>query len=259
MNKIIPDYDLSNLRVLVTRPGASGLSLCAEINKQQGQAIHFPTIEFLPPSHPQQFQEQVFRVDEQDWLIFISPQAVVSASYKIHQFWPQFPWQVKVAALGAGTAKALQKASLPVDVFPDTTWNSWGLLRLPQFQHVSGKKIMIVRGEGGRTELADKLKQRGAIVTHMIAYQRSLPQVDVSDCLGLLRAQAVDVVITASGEGLENLKELLKPGWPTLQFVPVVVISQRMADIAKELGFRKILTAKNASHHAILEMLNLIC
>lgn len=258
MNKIIPAYDLHNLRVLVTRPGVGGDTLCAAINSQHGQAIHFPTIAFLPPLDSLAFQEEVSKIDQQDWLVFISPQAVYASSSTIQKKWPEFPWQVKVAAVGAGTAQALQKVKLPVHVFPAENWSSEGLLDLPEFANIAGQKILLVRGEAGRPELAEGLTARDAIVSHLISYQRSLPQIDVSEYLTLVKGGAIDVIICASTEGMENLKELLKPTWQFLQFIPIVVVSQRMVDVARELGFKKILMAKNASQNAIMEILSLI-
>jgi uroporphyrinogen-III synthase len=249
---------LNNLTVLVTRPAYGGEMLCEAINLAGGTSIHFPTIMFTPPNDLNAFHQEIAQLDRQDWLIFISPQAVYASHSAIQKAWQIFPWQVKVAAVGAGTATALQKVKLPVHVFPSQSWNSEGILDLPEFQQISGKKIVIIRGEGGRPELAEILKYRGAVLSHIIAYKRCKPTIDTSHYENLIKTQQVDVMVCASGEGLLNLKEMLKNSWLFLQFIPLIVVSPRLADLASNLGFKKIFLAKNASHNAIMETLNLM-
>jgi uroporphyrinogen-III synthase len=241
---------LQGLRVMVTRPQPEGEALCRYINAAGGEAVYFPTIqiESLVVS-----AQHIAALDEQDWLIFISPQAVYASSAVILSHWPVWPASIAVAAVGAGTAHALQARGLPVTVYPDEQWSSEGLLNLPAFLTPAGKKITLIRGEGGRTQLAETLTHRGALVSHLVVYRRHLPIVTVENVSDLVR---IDVVICTSGEGLSNLKQLLLPSWEQLQTVPVVVISQRMIELSQALGFQKVYLAKNASHTAIIEMLS---
>ena len=154
--------------------------------------------------------------------------------------------------MGAGTANVLRDAKLPIDVYPQDEWNSEGLLDLPEFQNIQGKKIAIIKGEGGREYLADELVNRGADVTPIIAYRRALPVCNVDKYLEMLHREAIDVIICTSAEGLQNLKILLNAAWSNLQKISILVISPAMQVRAKELGFEKIVLAKNASHDAVL-------
>jgi uroporphyrinogen-III synthase len=150
------------LNVMVTRPLPAGATLCQEIVAAGGHAICFPTIEFGQPFHPELLPQQFAELDQYDWLIFISPQAVYASQAAIHASWPIFPAELKIAAVGKGTAIALQAANLPVAVYPHTEWSSDGLLDLPEFQALAGKKIALFRGEGGREWLSENLTTRGA-------------------------------------------------------------------------------------------------
>lgn len=169
------------------------------------------------------------------------------------------PPHLKIAAVGAGTAKALQLAKLPVDVYPIESWSSEGLLDLPAFSALSGQTVGLFQGEGGRETLADNLVARGAKVTHFIAYRRIMPEYDVGPYVSLVLSHQIDIIVCTSGEGLHNLKKQLQKAWPTLQNVPIVVISQRMVELARHLAFRKVVMAKNASHDAIMETLRQNC
>jgi uroporphyrinogen-III synthase len=246
------------LSVMVTRPQPAGDALCQEIIAAGGHAIYFPTLAFAPPLNPELLPQQLAEIDQYDWLIFISPQAVYASQAALHASWSVFPASVKIAAVGAGTAAALQAANLPVTVYPQTEWSSDGLLDLPDFTSLAGKKVALFRGEGGRECLAENLTARLAVVTPIIVYRRVLPDVVVTDCLALLQTHKIDVVVCTSGEGLRNLKTLLHAAWPELQSIAVIVISERMRVLAEILGFHKIFLAKNPGHGAIMEVLTQI-
>jgi uroporphyrinogen-III synthase len=247
--------NLNGLTVMVTRPHPQGEILCDQIREAGGRAVYFPTIEIKPPNDFAAFAQGIANLNKYDWIIFVSPQAVYQSMQTIQKYWPQFPANIKIAALGGGTADALYQAKLPVDVSPTDEWGSEGLLEGPDFQQLAGKKIAVVSGENGRKLLAETLTVRGAQLTNIIAYQRCLPQVDVKEYIRLLQANAIDIILCTSGEILYNLKTLLESAWVNLRSVSIVVISERMQMLAKQLDFEKVLLAKNASYHALLAIL----
>lgn len=245
--------NLKDLRILVTRPKPQGDALCLSIKNLGGYPIHFPTIDFAPPQNKQAFQESVKKLGEQDWLIFISPQAVYSSIPQIRRSWPNFPETVRFAAVGEGTANALKQAGYNAILFPDSEHNSEALLDLPEFTQIRAKKIAVIRGDGGRELLDKTLAERGAEVLSVIAYQRILPNVNVSDCLERLRKHEIDIIVCTSFEGVKNLKILLgDTGWPYLQEIPVIVMSERIKLLAEDLGFRRIWVTPHASEKALL-------
>jgi uroporphyrinogen-III synthase len=247
---------LQNLTVMVTRPTPQGKILCEKIEEADGKSIFFPTIEIKSLVHTSDFSKAIDELDALDWLIFISPQAVYQTAPLIKACWSHFPLNVKVAALGGGTAQALQESGLPVHLYPKDHWNSESLLTLPDFQRVKGQKIALVRGEGGRALLADELIGRGAKLTHIIAYQRLMPLKDVTSYLSLLQDKKIDIIITTSNDILRNLNTLLgQQAGLDLYIVPLVVVSDRMVQLAKEIGFQTILLAESASHDAIMAIL----
>ncbi len=246
---------LNGLTVMVTRPKPQGETLCDQIRAAGGHAIHFPTIEIHPPKSLAAFAKGIVGLGHYDWVVFISPQGVYLSAPAIHEHWSQFPPGVEVAALGGGTADALRQAGLPVDIYPMDDWRSEGLLDDASFQELAGKKIALICGEGGRDLLERTLTARGATLTRIIAYQRCLPKVSVDEYIKLLQTHRIDIILCTSGEILHNLKLLLKAAWPELRLVPVIVISERMEILARQLEFETILEARNASFNAIMEIL----
>ena len=247
---------LQQLHILVTRPDPAGQSLCDYLDAHGARTLHFPTIAFAPPDDTQALQQAIGQLGEQDWIIFNSPQAVYDSVALIRAAWPQFPPSVQFAAVGAGTARALHAAGYIVAVHPADEWSSEGVLDLPEFTHVVGKKIAIVRGEGGRLLLEKTLKTREAQVTPVIAYKRILPSVDMTKIITKLKQDPVNVAICTSYEGVRNLKEMFgEAGWPLIGSLPLIVMSRRIILLARELGFQTLWLAENASHAAILKTL----
>jgi uroporphyrinogen-III synthase len=243
----------SSVCILVTRPDPGGAELCERIQAQGDIALHFPTIVFAPPQDVSAFEQSIKQLGQQDWLLFVSPQAVRASVPAIRRAWPQFPESVRFAAVGAGTAKALEQAGYRVNCLPDSEWSSEGLLDSPEFQAIDDQRVAVVRGEGGREILEKILTDRGAVVISVIAYERTKPVVDTSPYLALLRDGKVDVIVCTSFEGVSNLKQLLgDAGWPALKQVPLIVVSERIKALAQDAGFRTIWVASNASHEAIL-------
>ncbi|MBV8802889.1 MAG: uroporphyrinogen-III synthase [Gammaproteobacteria bacterium] len=248
-------HELSQLNIMITRPSPEGEILCHKVQEMGASPIFFPAIEIIPLTESPEFTQIISNLNNLDWLIFISPQAVRQTASFIHKQWPAFPEHVRIAALGYGTAQALQAAHLPAAIYPEHQWNSEGLLALSNFQNIFQQKIALVRGEGGRTLLAEELTRRGAKLFHMITYKRGLPKINIHPYLRLLKEKKVDVIITSSSEILQNITQLLREAESALYSVPLIVISGKMVELAKNMGFQVIFLAKNASHEAIMAVL----
>lgn len=246
---------LSGLHVLVTRPEPEGLRLSKQVDALAGKAIFFPTL-VIRPCHDRQFESQILVLDQQDWLIFISPQSVYTSRGAIQAHFSSSQLQAfHVATVGAGTAKVLETTGFSNVIYPTDDWSSRGLMQLDVFRSIQGKKIALFRGRGGNDWLSSTLIERGAILTEIECYVRDLPQINVSIYLDSLRRKEIDIIVSTSGDGLVNLTTLLQSELALLLEVPIVVISARMVSMATELGFKKIQLANNASHDAIIESL----
>lgn len=248
--------NLSDLRILVTRPKPQGKVLVHKIHRASGIAEYFPTITITPLSTGKDFQQTLMLKSPWDWLIFVSPQAVYTSAKALRLAWPKLSG-TGIAGIGQGTAQALHRAGFSMVTYPPNQWDSEGLLQLPQFRNLVGKKIAIIRGMGGREILHQALSARGACVSHLIAYERSCPKGDISRPLKLLAAGRLHGIVAASGEGVKNLSILLGRAEDDLYRVPLIINSERIKQLAEDLGFQTIWVADNASHQAILQLLAL--
>ena len=127
---------------------------------------------------------------------------------------------------------------------------------MPEFTTVSGKKIAIIRGVGGR-ELLDKvLAERGAQVLSILAYERILPTLDVAPVVSAIGKHEFDCIVTTSAAGVENLLTLSGVNArANLLNIPLFVMSERIKILAEQLGFRTIGVIPTASNEAIIDAL----
>jgi uroporphyrinogen-III synthase len=109
---------------------------------------------------------------------------------------------------------------------------------------------------GGRTTLRDELSRRGASVDELACYRRRPPVLAPGVLAARLREWGIGLVMISSGEGLANLLALLSPE-ETSNFVHMTLLvpSVRVAHMAREAGFKQVVTADNASDDAMLRAL----
>jgi uroporphyrinogen-III synthase len=212
------------------------------------------TIEIREPDEFEPLQSLVESLQDYDLAVFISVNAVVRGLDYIlaRRDWPQ---QVKIATVGASSAAALREHGLAPDLVPAHQYNSEALLALDELQDMHGKRVVILRGNGGREHLRDTLRARGAKVDYVEVYRRVCPATDAQLMHSLLQPGALDVITVTSNETLLNLFSMAGlSGQPRLRNLPLVVASERQAQLAQELGFgHAAVIAKNASDAAMVE------
>lgn len=250
---------LQGRTILVTRPAHQAEPLIRLIEAAGGAVLPFPTIEIHPPRDPQPAIAQFQQLDSFDILLFISANAARIGLQMIQQH-SALPKQIQIAAVGKATTRALQQAGVAVDILPESRFDSEGLLATPQLQSVTGQRILIVRGEGGRELLAETLRSRGAAVHYAESYRRTTPLTDPAPLLQAWASKSLDAAIVTSNQSLDNLIEMVgTAGHPALLDTPLVVISERTREVALERGFKhRPLLATSPSDHAVLDTLTLL-
>ena len=246
---VLTDCDLHRAGILVTRPAHQAAGLCGLIESHNGVAIGFPALEILPPVDQALPASQLHQAS--GIVIFVSPNAVQFGLRLLGD--ERLSPELTLGAVGNATAKALTDAGYRVDLVPQGRYDSEGLLALPALRRVAGKPVLIVRGVGGRPLLGESLQQRGADLVYAEVYRRACPDTDPSGLLARWSGE-VSLVTATSNEVLENLRTILGvEGWPLLRRTPLLVISERMQAMAREMGFERILLAEQAADQAILQ------
>ncbi len=243
------------MRVLITRPLELALPLAEKIKVMGMEPEIFPVIEIQPTSLQSTLCATLKTLNAVDIAIWVSQAAVNYSAPLIHQHWKILP-PVQWAAIGAGTAQALEQHGLkPVIVPKHPPYESEALLALSPFQTVKNQKILIFRGNGGRNLLMDTLQQRGATVQAVETYQRCLPKVDMVERLAKWRHTSTQVIVTTSADSLKNFVQMVGSDISWLKNIPVVVVGVRMLELANQLDFKRTLLAQGAEDDAIIQVL----
>jgi len=229
--------------VLVTRPAEQAEALCQMVEDNGGRAIRVPLIEIERTSHTEEGLHRLKKLDGIDWLVFVSVNAVRCAFQLLGPQWLEGR-QAKIAAIGQGTARTLAEFGAAVDLKPKQQFNSESLLAEPEWSNVEGQRFLIVRGEGGRELLAQSLLERGGSVEYAEVYRRKAPQVDTQNLISLWQAGEIGTVTVTSGEALDRLARIMASGFEDLLArTPMVVIGERLATKARELGCSHVIAA----------------
>jgi len=198
---------LAGVGVIVTRPVRQAAGLVRTLDGLGGRSIVWPAIVILPPDDTTGLARAHAALHTYDLAIFVSANAVEFGAPDRARWPPALP----IYAPGRGTADAITDVGLPAAALPETTFDSDGLLALPALARVAGQRIVIFRGEGGRAQLGDTLRGRGAAVDYVTCYRRAAPSTDAAGLARAIESGAAHVLTLTSAEGLANLLRALEP------------------------------------------------
>lgn len=253
---MMADNLLKGLHVAVTRPVDQAKSICEAIQHHGGDAILFPLLAISPLDNYHEFENVTANLEQTDWAIFISTNAVDNSLPRILKKFGNLPENLKFAAIGHQTAKQLTLYGVHQVLIPHTRFDSETLLALEEMHNVKNKNIVIFRGVGGRDVLANTLKSRGANVMFAECYQRINPQTDAQLLSNAWQQEHLNAVIVTSSEAMRNLLDMAsKSEW--LQHVTLCVNHARIAELPLQFGF-KVLVTDAPGDDAMIECLSQI-
>lgn len=195
---------LSHIGVAITRPIDQAKKLTQLIEAAGGTVTPFPLIEITALTDYTQFEQVIADIASYDWILFISSNAVQNSMPRLIK--QGIPKQLQFAAIGPTTAQSLKKFGVQKVLIPnENRFDSESLLSLPEMQNMQGKKVMIIRGIGGRDVLANTLTGRGAQVTFAECYQRINPQTNCNVLEQAFHAGQLQAVVVTSSEAMRYL------------------------------------------------------
>src|SRR5207302_672884 len=194
--------------VVLAAAGLKRLGLAARIRAAGADPILFPTIEILPPENAAAVSSLIARLDGFQLAIFISPTAVMRGHAMVvaSRKWPA---GLRVAAVGTGTASALEELGFHSVIAPSGEADSEALAELPELQDLKGCSGVIFRGQGGREWLRTRRETQGARVEYAECYRRARPDADAGGLLARWQSGGIEAVSITSAEGLANFFEML--------------------------------------------------
>jgi len=248
--------NLTNKRILITRPRAQAEEFAAALSAAGAQALFFPVIQIIPPDNFSGFDFALQNLEQYDWLVFTSVHAVEAFFQRLNVLSiQQIPPGLRVAAVGAKTARSLSEHGLWLDYVPEEYLPERMLSGLGQ--NIHGKRFLLPQSNLARTVLADRIRSAGGLVSEVVAYRNLINQPDSSE-MKELRA-GVEVVTFTSPSTVQNFVVITQnhgldpfhlPGNPL--FACIGPITERAA---QETGFSNLLVASEYTIEGLIEAL----
>ena len=246
-----PPNLLKDRRVLICRPRPEAERLAEAFRSAGADARVLPMLEREPITDDPSIRSRILDIDQFSHVIAVSPYAAGLLIDWLDACWPQTPVGVLWYGVGAGTAAVLSGYGLDTRQ-PVSGHTSEALLDLPGLARFDHEKVLIVRGEQGRDLLPETLAARGAEVRLLPLYRRFAPSHDQTTIKHHITGFEPEVVVTLSGETLNNLISLGNNTSHNLKDCLVVVPVERIAQQARKAGLHRTCVPDSLADHAIV-------
>lgn len=211
-NNVLP---LKNKKIVLTRSLEQSKESSEALLKLGADVIVFPTLEIVPPSSWDQFDEIVKNNSDIDYIIFTSAHAVRMFAARCNEIKAGINFnRVKVVSIGNKTSAVCSKLNIPVHIIPDE-FSAAGVIQKLSGYDLKNKTILIPRSAIGREELPLGLKERGAIIKSIAVYSVTIPSGETLEAgIELLRRNKIDLFIFTSPSTFENFLQIMKIDHP---------------------------------------------
>jgi len=246
---------LHGVGVLVTRPEHQAMPLCRLLESEGASTLRLPVIEIKAAGDWRTLAPRLGALENFNVIVFTSANSVRFGAPLLAE-----KRDLNLAAIGPATARALHRAGYRVAVQPDGNFDSESLLAHPRLEHMSGQRVLIVKGVDGRGTLEQELARRGAEVVTLDVYQRVplIPsQTAFAALLGSFGAGAVQVITATSLEIAGRLLDLATPALRAeFERVHWLLPGDRIAAGLRERGVSApLLRAESAEDHDLVTAL----
>ena len=205
---------LRGVRVLVGRARHQAGALTAELRKNGAQVIEIPFIEIRKPHSFSPLDSALKNLGTYEWLILTSVNGVDAMWERLKKLRAEItqrddPNRLRVAAIGPATKKAIEQRGLHVDVMPKE-YVAESVVRSLK-NKVKGKRVLLVRAKVARDVIPRELRNAGAQVDVVEAYETLVPKSSRSRLQRLMQdsRQRPQVVTFTSSSTVRNFVQLL--------------------------------------------------
>lgn len=241
---------LANRRILVTRTKAGASELSERLQLAGATVQVVPTIEIIPPDSYGPLDQALARLDQFDWLVFTSANAVevFGGRYRA-DILPK-----NIAVIGPATGRAIERLGLSVALQPSRyVAESLAEALVPR---VAGRSVLLVRAAEAGDVLPQALQEAGAKLTVVEAYRNRVPP-DSIPLIGETFSspeQVPHVITFTSASTARNLMELLQQaGLELPSGVLLASIGPITSRAMSDLGLEPAIEASEATVAALAQ------
>jgi uroporphyrinogen III methyltransferase / synthase len=222
-------------RVVVTRARGQAEALGAKLRTLGADVVELPTIEIVPAADYGPLDRAIAELGSYDWVIFTSANGVRYFLERLDAS-PQDlrALRARICAIGAATKGAIEALHLKVDLMgeeyvAESLVDAFGKIDL------QGKRMLLPRARVARDILPRKLRERGACVDVLEAYQTVVPQGAAQQAAEIFgRGRKPEWITFTSSSTVENFVRIAGAG--SLEGVRIASIGPVTTATAKKHG-----------------------
>jgi uroporphyrinogen-III synthase len=227
---------LIGTRILVGRARHQAGSLSTGLRSLGASVIEIPFIEIRKPQSFAPLDAALKNLQAYDWLILTSANGVEAMWSRLRKL--RIPRtrlnKLQIAAIGPATKKAIVKHGLKVKMMPEEYVAESVVKGL--HDKVNGKRVLLVRAKVARDVIPDSLRQAGAHVDVMEAYETVVPEKSRVRLRALFKSKRRPHVVTfTSSSTVRNFAELVG-GAPSLKDTQFASIGPVTSATLRELN-----------------------
>ena len=252
---------LSGKRVLVTRAREQAASTAALLRERGAEAVVHPTIAIHPPADVAAAARAIVTIGTYAYVAFTSAngverawQAIVERGGDARAFASS-----KIAAIGPGTAQALEAHGLRADVvakeFRGEGLAAAILAAMPP--DPASRRVLLLRAQVARDALPDALRAAGCVVDVVPVYETRPAPAEVAGAIASALARGgLDAVTFTSSSTVDNLCDLLGPSAAAdLARTRIASIGPITTATAERRGVRVDVTAREYTVRGLVDAL----
>ncbi len=197
-------------KILITRAREQASDFKVQLDQLGAGCIEFPTIAIAPPPSWEPLDSAIRNLSQYHWTIFTSVngvkffiQRLLAAGRDARDL-----KGIRIAAIGPKTAEALESVMLRPDLVP-SEYRAEAILEALSGQRIRAKRFLMPRALAAREILPTQLRERGAEVDVVPAYQTVLPEQDVHKIRALLTDCEIDCLTFTSSSTVSNFFTLI--------------------------------------------------
>jgi uroporphyrinogen-III synthase len=182
----IPSQPLAGCRILVSRAKKQASALSSQLKELGCGVVEIPFIEIRKARSYQPLDTALRNIEDYDWLILTSVNGVEALFERVAKknIARSALLNLKIAAIGPATKKAIEQHALRVTVTPKE-YVAESVVSTLQGR-VNGKRVLLVRAKVARDVIPRELRKAGAEVDVVEAYETVIPKASKTRLRALL-------------------------------------------------------------------------
>lgn len=231
LNAFVP---LRSRAVIDTRPELDADEREA-IERDGFRLLHIPTIEIGSARGNGELGRARARIANYDWVVLTSKRGVAALLDGVDA--P--PSNVRWAAVGATTAKALRERGVRVACVPASARGDAIPDAMAEVGSLRGSRVLLARADAADRALPEKLSAMGAQVDDVVAYRTVTgPETSRTALHAALGDENVEAIMFASGSAIRGTIELAGKSAVRARALRAITIGPKTSTAARELGFK---------------------